>query len=540
MIIGFGVAENHIEISRSWGDDVGVRAWGAVAAGGLLALAGLTLLVPGPVLGGAPPILDRVALVLLLALLARGLAGRRRLAQQTALALLGIAAVLPPFHRGRLIVLVLAAALVLAFPAGYVVRPDPHRLREAFVAVAFAAGFVLARGFWETARHGEPMRQAAHLAMPLLPAAPNRSTQLFVVIVFAAMLVALALAMAPWIAPPPGDDFERARVRVLVQHPDSGSLAPFATRLDKTYFFSPSGDAVIGYRVRFGVALAGGDPVGAASSSAALIAAFTDFCTTRGWRPAVLGAASASGALWRRAGVRRAVEIGDEAVLDVPAFSLATRRMRNLRQAVGRARNTGVRVEIGPLDPALAPRLAPILHDWLRGRAERGFAMNLDRILVPRDDVLVAVAYAADGSPQAFARFARVADGRALSLDVAPRRRDAPNGVVELLIVATVDYAREHGAHEVSLNFAGMRKVYAGRTRSARLLQVPLSALDRWIELRSLYRFTDKFDPVWRGRQLRMRSWLEIVPVATAALTAEFGARPAAGQPTPELAEAPA
>jgi lysyl-tRNA synthetase class 2 len=399
---------------------------------------------------------------------------------------------------------------------------------------------VLARGFWEAARHGEPVRQAAHLALPLLPEAPNRSTQLFVVAVFAAMLVALELAMAPWVAPPPSDEIERDRVRALVQHPDSGSLAPFATRADKTYVFSPSGDAVIGYRVRFGVALAGGDPVGAAGSSAAVITAFTELCARRGWRPAVLGAESATGAQWRRAGVRRAVEIGDEAVLDVATFSLATRRMRNLRQAVGRARNTGVRVEIGPLDPALAPRLAPILRDWLRGRAERGFAMNLDRILVPRDDVLIAVAYSADGAPQAFARFARVAGGRALSLDVAPRGRHAPNGVVEALIVATVDYAREHGAGEVSLNFAGMRKIYAGRTRSARLLQVPLSALDRWIELRSLYRFTDKFDPIWRGRQLRMRSWLEIVPVGTAALTAEFGGQPT-GEPAPaELAEAPA
>jgi lysyl-tRNA synthetase class 2 len=354
------------------------------------------------------------------------------------------------------------------------------------------------------------------------------------------MLVALALAMAPWVAPPPGDEIERARVRALVQHPDSGSLAPFATRADKTYVFSPAGDAVIGYRVRFGVALAGGDPVGAADSAAAAIAAFTELCAVRGWRPAVLGAASASGALWRRSGVRRAVEIGDEAVLDVATFSLATRRMRNLRQAVGRAHNMGVRVELGPLDPALVPRLAPILHDWLRGRAERGFAMNLDRILVPRDDVLVAVAYDADGEPQAFARFARVAGGRALSLDVAPRRRDAPNGIVEQLIVATVDYGREHGAEEVSLNFAGMRKIYAGRSRSARLLQVPLSALDRWIELRSLYRFTAKFDPIWRGRQLRMRSWLEIVPVATAALTAEFGATPVTEPAATALAEAAA
>jgi lysylphosphatidylglycerol synthetase-like protein (DUF2156 family) len=80
----------------------------------------------------------------------------------------------------------------------------------------------------------------------------------------------------------------------------------------------------------------------------------------------------------------------------------------------------------------------------------------------------------------------------------------------------------------VSLNFAGMRRVYAGHTRVARLTAVPLRALDRWIELRTLYRFTDKFDPHWRPRQLRMRSWLELIPVGAAALASEFGARPSA------------
>jgi lysyl-tRNA synthetase class 2 len=517
-----------------------VRSWGAATASGLLVAAALTILAPGRLLGGDPPALDRIALAALLVLLARGVAGRRRLARQVALGLVTIAVVVPPVHFARLAALAAVAALLLAYPSRYVVRPDPQRLRAAFAAAVVAVGFVLARGLWEAARHDEPVRQAAHLALPLLPEAPDRSTRVFVVTVFAAVLVALALAMAPAVAPPPGDEHERARVRALVQHPDSGSLAPFATRADKTYVFSPDGDAVIGYRVRFGVALAGGDPVGAAGSAEAAVTAFAELCAVRGWRPAVLGAASATGDVWRRAGVRRAVEIGDEAVLDVATFSLATRRMRNVRQAVQRARNTGVQVRIGALEPALVPRLVPILRDWLHGRAERGFAMNLDRILMPRDDVVVAVAYDGAGEPQAFARFALVAGGRALSLDVAPRGRTAPNGVVERLIVEAVGYAREHGAREVSLNFAGMRRVYAGQTPAAELLQMPLKALDRWIELRTLYRFTDKFQPCWRPRQLRMRSWLDLVPVATAALTAEFGARPADVPATPELAEAPA
>jgi lysylphosphatidylglycerol synthetase-like protein (DUF2156 family) len=515
-----------------------MRTWGARLAGATLLLLAVALLAPdllpgestavGRVLGGSPPTLDRLSLVVLLLLLAHGLAGRRRLAQQVALAAVGVVALVPPHPPDRLLVLGVVATALWPYRGSYVVRPDPQRLRSACVAAAVAVAVVLGRGVWMAAWHSEPVRQAAHSALPLLPAAPDRSTSAFVLVVFAAMLAALHLAMAAAPPPAPAGEAERARVRALVQDPGSGSLAPFVTRADKTYVFSEAGDAAIGYRVRFGVALAGGDPVGAAGSQAAAVLAFARLCARHGWRPAVLGAAAATGDIWRRAGVRRAVEIGDEAILDVGTFSLATRRMRNVRQAVRRAGNAGVRVTIGPLDPLLVPRLAPILRDWLKGRGERGFAMNLDAILAPRDDVLVAVAYDAAGEPQAFARFAVVAGGRILSLDVAPRHRDAPNGVVERLIAETVDYGRRRGAQEVSLNFAGMRRVYAGRTPTARLATVPLRLLDRWIELRTLYRFTDKFDPLWRPRQLRMRSWLELIPVGAAALTSEFGTRPAA------------
>lgn len=477
--------------------------------------------------GGRLPALDRAPLALLLVLLAHGLAGRRRLALQVTLGLVVIA-ILPPVHRRELLLPVVAGLLLL--PGHYTVRPDAQRLRAATVVAGGALAVVMGRALWETGRH------RAYAASPFPAGTPDRSTRVYAVVVLASILVALAVALAAAPAPPPAGEAERARVRRLVQDPASGSLAPFATRADRTYAFSPCGDAAIGYRVRFGVALAGGDPVGA--DPAAAISAFARLCDEHGWRPAVLGNdAAATGDLWRAAGVRRAVEIGDEAVLDVPSFTADGRAMRNVRQAARRADNAGVRVEIGPLDPLLIPQLDAVLRDWLRGRAERGFAMNLDALLTPRDGVLLAIARDAGGAPVAFARFAVAASGRVLTLDVAPRRRDAPNGVVERMILSTVEYARAHDATEVTLNFAGMRRVYAGRSLGARALQLPLHALDRWIELRSLWLFTDKFHPRWRPRQLRMRSWWELVPVAFVALTSEFGARPT---PAPVVEAPPA
>jgi lysyl-tRNA synthetase class 2 len=201
--------------------------------------------------------------------------------------------------------------------------------------------------------------------------------------------------------------------------------------------------------------------------------------------------------------------------------------MRNVRQAVSRTRNAGMTVHIGPLDAERARTLRPVLDAWLSGRRERGFAMNLDQVLTPRADCLVAAAHLPSGEPVAFARFAVCAGGRVLTLDVAPRRGDAPNGVVERLIVEMVEHAKTIGAREVSLNFAGMRRVFESTSRLGRLSALVLRAFDPWIEIGPLYRFCAKFRPIWRPRSLLLASWSSLGVVGLAALVAEFGAAPA-------------
>src|SRR5207253_10189135 len=85
----------------------------------------------------------------------------------------------------------------------------------------------------------------------------------------AAALLAFPLAfraMYLWLRPlaqrarqsPP----ERRRAERLVREHGSDSLAFFALRRDKSYFFSPTGRSFLAYRVVNGCALVTGDPIG--------------------------------------------------------------------------------------------------------------------------------------------------------------------------------------------------------------------------------------------------------------------------------------
>jgi lysyl-tRNA synthetase class 2 len=480
----------------------------------------VTVLLTGgrPVPPGALPVAAGLALLVL----ARGIAGGRRLALYGLAVALAAAGALPgAAHRpARLVVGATVVGLLLALYRLFPVRPHPRRLRTSVHIGLAGIAAALLHDLWPV--HGATGRALGLLALACAVAA-----------------LAVALAAAP--PPVPGDESERALVAAFAAHPGADSLAPFASRMDKTYAFSPDHRAAVGYRVLFGTALVGGDPVGAPDAAGAAVAEYLDTCARNGWRPAVLGASTGAVDLWRAHGVRRGVVIGDEAVLDVAGFSLESRRMRNVRQAVQRTGNAGLTVHIGRLTADRARELAPVLRDWLRGGPERGFAMILDHLLVPRPDCLVAVAYDRRGRPQAFARFAWCAAGRVLTLDVAPRRATAPNGVVERLVVDVLSYGRERGVAELSLNFAGLRGVFDARTRPARLAAGLAHLLDRWIELWPLYRFTAKFHPRWRPRSVLMRSWWAVGWVLAAALRAEFGrSRYAENGELGELAPEPA
>lgn len=344
------------------------------------------------------------------------------------------------------------------------------------------------------------------------------------VIAFVTLLTAMRAAPAP----APSHEAERSRVRRMVSRAGADTLAPFVLRTDKTYLFSTDGSAAVGYRVLAGVAVVGGDPVGDPAAFADVVARFRALCARRGWRPAVLGARGDLVPLWQG---MRSVGFGDEVVLDVAPFGLATRRMRNVRQAVQRTYNAGVRTAVVRADDIPAPLradMAALSREWLGSNRERGFSMILDGLFDDDHPAGVFVLAFDDGQLVGFQRYLPCGDTKgdwALSLDVMRRTKSRLNGLNERMIVDVVEYAREHGAGRVSLNFAAFRELLdrAGRRSSLeRAGYRVLHLLDPLIQVESLYLFNAKFRPGYVPRSVLLSSWLGLPTTLFALLGMEF------------------
>jgi len=374
-------------------------------------------------------------------------------------------------------------------------------------------------------------RAAAGLSLRGVDSLNGPIAEWFPLSVFLLTLGSVGLVLVEWLAPWRYRLQRRAaeldRVRALVRAWGSDTLAPFALRADKSYFFAPDESAFVAYRVIGGVAIVSGDPVGRENARAEAIGAFLPFARERGWRVAVLGASEEYLGLYRSLGLR-ALYHGDEAVVDTRAFSLDGRPIRKVRQSVHRLERAGFAARVlapSEIDAGLAAELETIATAWRGDAPERGFVMALDELFGAGDgEAVFVVGFDADGRVRGFLHFAVCPAGAALSLSSMPRLRDVPNGFVEWLICESIAWARDHDFANVSLNFspfAALLSPDAELSAGQRLQAATLRALKGRFQLDNLLLFNRKFFPSWQRRFVVYENRRDLLRVGVAALAAE-------------------
>lgn len=513
-------------------------------APGALARSSLVASVGAPVLGAGADVL-KLPLGLVLVTIAVPVARRRRRAWPVAVAALAGVALFDvlrgPALEEAMVVLALAVATVLGRDAFYV-EPREGTLRSAarrvpvIGAVAYAAAVA---AVWAAAGQASApitwpraLNQAAAM-LAVVPGPVTFSGPMRWLPVAVGAVGVLGLLAIGWVITAPlrarrtaPDDNDVRTGLAIVRASGTDTLSFFKLRRDAHYLFSADRRAMATYRVRAGVMLLSGDPVGPHESVSGLVADAGRLAERQGLKLAVLGAGDDFADVYRSAGMRRCY-LGDEAVVDTTGFSLDGRRIRKVRQSVTRLEAAGYRIALRRLADVPQAELAElerISRAWQGGDRERGFSMALDAVGGRHQaDTFVVVARDGCGIPRGFLHFVPCYAAAAVSLAAMRRERDTPNGLTEYMIARAVEALRNRGVRSVSLNFVVFgRWMRAPRGPVEALLgRLLASRIAATYQIASLYRFSAKFAPAWQRRNLWFEGALGLPRAGLAALWAE-------------------
>jgi phosphatidylglycerol lysyltransferase len=311
------------------------------------------------------------------------------------------------------------------------------------------------------------------------------------------------LRPAPPDAPVPTDgDLEAAGAALAAQT----ATFPYLVYLrDKALVFDDERKGFVMYGVQGRTWVALGDPVGPPGLLSPLVRRFLERCDDFDGVP-VFYEVSKDG-LHRYADFGLAfVKLGEEAQVDLHAFSMEGSRAGKHRQALRRLEKQGRTFRVVPIPevPPLIEELHAVSDEWLRDKAaaEKGFSLGFfDPAYLQRFPVALIEG---GGRIEAFASLWPGPGGVELSLDLMRYRADAPSGVMEALFVHLMRWGREQGYARFSLGMAPFSGFETSPVAPlwARLGRFLYRHGEAFYNFQGLRAYKEKFSPTWEPRYL--------------------------------------
>ena len=275
----------------------------------------------------------------------------------------------------------------------------------------------------------------------------------------------------------------------------------------------------------FGVAgaswIAMGAPVGPPEAGEEVAYSFVDAARRAGARPIFYEIGAEAVPLMLDLGMTLH-KMGEEAVVDLRAFSLEGAGRKRLRAALARAGREGLGFAIAepPHAPDLLAELRAVSDAWLAARKTREKGFSVGRFDPAWLDRWALALVRREGRVIAFANILAAPRGGIAAIDLMRHCPDAPGVTMEFLFTALIEALKARGVPAFSLGMAPLAGLDPRRSRRSwdRFGALIFRHGGSFYRFEGLRAFKQKFDPLWRPRYLATPTALPpLLPLADAA-----------------------
>ncbi len=414
-------------------------------------------------------------------------------------------------------------ALWLAFlRPNFHARSDPPSIRQGLVMVAVSLGFTLAYGalgfylldkhygvhfgFWPALRQTVVMFTQFYDPGLVPKTGFGRYFADSIYVVGAVTLgYALLLLISPVFLREPATSAERTRAKSIVEAHGRSPLARLALLDDKSYFFSPGG-SIIAFVAKRRIALTLGDPIGPQEDAAACISAFKTQCAANDWEAVFYQVRPDYIEIYQAAGFK-SLCIGQDAVVDLAAFTIAGGENKSIRTSVNRLTKMNYHAEViaPPVAHGLMAELRAVSDEWLTNMngTEMRFSVGWFDDNYIRDGAVIVIRDP-QGQVNAFANIVPEYQRNEVSIDLMRQRRETENGLMDFLFVSLLQWAKDEGYHSFSLGLSALSGLgeHSDDPAIERAMHYIYEQVDQFYNFKGLHAFKAKYHPNWEPRYL--------------------------------------
>lgn len=275
---------------------------------------------------------------------------------------------------------------------------------------------------------------------------------------------------------------------------------------DKRFLLSDDRAAFLMYQIQGRSWISLGDPVGATAACSTLVWRFRELCDQYDGRPVFYQVPPSSLPLYLDLGLAP-LKLGEEARVELPAFTLAGAHRRDLRHAEHRATREGAEFDIIPaadLTPEILEEFREISDEWLGAHHahEKGFSLGVCSTAYLRHFDCAVVRHA--GRIVAFANLLQARAGNELSVDLMRHRTTAPYGVMDFLFTRIMLWAKNQSYLWFNLGMAPLSGLadHPLAPTWQRLGTLLFEHGEHFYNFQGLRAYKEKFVPVWESRYL--------------------------------------
>lgn len=322
---------------------------------------------------------------------------------------------------------------------------------------------------------------------------------------FISLLFLVYMLVRPYVLKEETSEEEFDTARQLVEKHGRSPLDYFKTYPDKLLFFGHDKQSFIAYRVSRNFAVVLENPVAPDKGTMSdCIEEFSSYCYENGLKDIYYRTPAESLPVYK-ALRKKSIFLGQEAVLDTFTFTLEGREVKSIRNAVRKITELGFHIQVyqPPLLDGTIQKLKTVSNEWLHStnRREIVFSQGVFNETEIKQQTVLTV----ENTEEKIIAFLNIIPNYAPNegtYDLLRKISDAPNGIMDFILVELISYFKKNNIQFVNLGFAPFSGINDPHTFPEQSMKFAYNKIRSFNHFKGQRDYKEKFQPVWYDKYM--------------------------------------